>query len=78
MQIGKVKWFNDKEGYGFIRCEGVTEDIFVHHTAIHMEGYRALFPDQDVEFELKSDKRGLKAVHVRVIDVPKKEPAVSA
>jgi CspA family cold shock protein len=78
MQIGKVKWFNDIKGFGFIRAEGVTEDIFVHHTAIHMEGYRALFPDQDVEFELRTDKRGLKAVKVRVIDLPKKEPVANA
>ena len=78
MTIGKVKWFNDKHGYGFLRADGVTEDIFVHHTAIHMEGYRALFPDQDVEFELKTDKRGLKAVNVHVIDLPKKEAVASA
>ena len=75
MQTGKVKWFNDVKGFGFIRSEGVAEDIFVHHTAIHMEGYRALFPDQAVEFELKPDKRGLKAVNVRVVDAPAKEPA---
>jgi len=70
---GKVKWFNDKKGYGFIAADGVTEDVFVHHTAIHMEGYRALFPGQDVEFELMTDQRGLKAVKVKVVGgaVPK-------
>jgi CspA family cold shock protein len=77
-QIGKVKWFNDKKGYGFLIADGVKENIFVHHTAIHMEGYRALFPDQDVEFELMQDKRGLKAVNVRVIDMPKKGAPANA
>lgn len=71
MTIGKVKWFNDKKGFGFLRSDGIAEDIFVHHTAIHMEGYRALFPDQNVEFVLKTDQLGLKAVKVRVIDLPK-------
>lgn len=66
--VGKVKWFNDKKGFGFIRTDGVPEDIFVHHSAIHMEGYRVLFPDQEVEFELKTDQRGLKAVKVRLIE----------
>ena len=67
MAIGVVKWFNDRKGYGFIRSDGVTEDIFVHHSAIHMEGYRALTPGQDVEFEVIPDKRVLKAVRVKVI-----------
>lgn len=78
MQVGKVKWYNDQRGFGFIRSDGVPEDIFVHHSSIHMEGYRALFPEQDVEFELKSSKRGLAAVNVRVIDVPKKGAVASA
>lgn len=73
--LGKVKWFNDKKGYGFIRTTEVSEDIFVHHSAIHMEGYRVLFPDQEVEFELKNDQRGLKAVKVRLIET--KPPAAA-
>lgn len=76
--IGKVKWFNDKKGFGFIRTDGVPEDIFVHHSAIHMEGYRVLFPDQDVEFELKTDTRGLKAVKVRLIESKPAAPAKGA
>lgn len=72
---GKVKWFNDKKGFGFIRAQDVPEDIFVHHSAIHMEGYRVLFPDQEVEFELKNDQRGLKAVKVRLIET--KPPATA-
>jgi CspA family cold shock protein len=59
-----VKWFNDQKGYGFITQEGVTEDIFVHHTAIKMEGFRTLAPGDVVEFEIKKDEKGLKAVNV--------------
>ena len=76
--IGKVKWFNDVKGYGFIKADGVSEDIFFHHSAIHMEGYRVLFPDQDVEFETKSDTRGLKAVNVRLIETKPAAPAKGA
>jgi CspA family cold shock protein len=83
--IGRVKWFNDTKGFGFIRTEGVSEDIFVHHSAIHMEGYRVLFPDQEVEFELKTDALGgnrhggLKAVKVRLIETkPAPTPAKGA
>ena len=65
--LGKVKFFNDVKGYGFINSNGIPEDIFVHHTGIHMEGYRCLFPGQEVEFELKTDQRGMKAVKVRVV-----------
>lgn len=73
--IGKVKWFNDKKGFGFIKAVDVPEDIFVHQSAIHMDGYRVLFPDQEVEFELKSDARGLKAVKVRLIEAKPSQPA---
>jgi CspA family cold shock protein len=73
--IGRVKWFNDKKGFGFITAKDTPEDIFVHHSAIHMEGYRVLFPNQEVEFEVKTDARGMKAVKVKVIGgtVPVKE-----
>jgi len=64
MATGTVKWFNDQKGYGFIKQEGVTEDIFVHHTAIKMEGFRTLAPGEVVEFEVKKDDKGLKAVNV--------------
>ncbi|MBI4563243.1 MAG: cold shock domain-containing protein [Planctomycetes bacterium] len=64
MPTGTVKWFNDQKGYGFIKQEGVTEDIFVHHTAIKMEGFRTLAPGEIVEFEVKKDQNGLKALNV--------------
>ena len=64
MPTGTVKWFNDQKGYGFIKQEGVAEDIFVHHTAIKMEGFRTLAPGEAVEFELKKDDKGFKAINV--------------
>ncbi len=64
MPTGTVKWFNDQKGYGFIKQDGVAEDIFVHHTAIKMEGFRTLTPGETVDFEIKKDEKGLKAVNV--------------
>jgi CspA family cold shock protein len=65
---GKVKFFKDVEGYGFIQSEEHPGDIFVHQTAIRMEGYRVLYPNQTVEFELKRDERGWKAANVRLVE----------
>ena len=64
MPTGTVKWFSDPKGYGFIKQEGVAEDIFVHHTAIKMEGFRTLAAGDMVEFELKKDEKGMKAINV--------------
>lgn len=74
--LGRVKWFNDTKGYGFITARDTPEDYFVHYTAIHkMEGYRSLLPGQDVTFDGKVGPRGLTAVNVKVVDgmVPAKE-----
>ena len=61
---GTVKWFNSEKGYGFIaQTDG--EDVFVHHSAIQMNGYRSLEEGQSVEFELKEGPKGLQAVEVR-------------
>jgi cold shock protein len=67
MPKGTVKRFDSVKGYGFIRQDGIDPDIFVHHTHIVMVGFRTLFPGQEVEYELKKDARGWKAVSVRVI-----------
>ena len=57
---GKVKWFNDLKGFGFISgVEG--QDIFVHHTAIQSEGYRSLKEGELVEFDVEPGPKGLKA-----------------
>ena len=60
---GKVKWFNNEKGYGFIEYnEG--EDIFVHYSAILSEGYKTLVEGQYVEFELVETDKGLQAKNV--------------
>lgn len=61
---GIVKWFNATKGYGFIqRASG--EDVFVHHSAIMMEGYRVLDNGMEVEFEVKQGPKGLQAENVQ-------------
>jgi len=64
MPRGKVKWFNDSKGYGFIEQEGGGDDVFVHFSAIQAEGFRTLREGQDVEFELKTGEKGLNAQKV--------------
>ena len=66
MKIGKIKWFNNEKGYGFIDGEG-EEDIFVHYTAIKQEGYRTLSEGQEVEYELLETKKGLQAINVKEV-----------
>jgi cold shock protein len=60
---GKVKWFNDAKGYGFISRDDGT-DVFVHHTAIQEDGFRTLQEDQTVEFEMVQGAKGLQAQNV--------------
>ena len=64
MDKGKVKWFNDAKGYGFIQINGRDKDIFVHHTSIKADGFRTLSEGEDVEFELIEGPKGLKAENV--------------
>ena len=65
MATGKVKWFNDKKGYGFILKDDGGE-VFVHHTAIKMEGFRTLKEGTPVEFDLEPGKKGEQAANVRL------------
>jgi CspA family cold shock protein len=64
---GKVKWFNDAKGFGFIRVEQHDEDIFVHFTDVQMRGFRSLREGQEVSFECERSDRGLKAVNVAIL-----------
>ena len=63
-ETGTVKWFNDAKGYGFISREG-SDDVFVHHSAITMEGFKTLREEQQVEFSVEQGDKGLQAVDVR-------------
>ncbi len=62
-ETGKVKWFNDSKGFGFITRES-GPDVFVHHTAIIGEGFRSLAEDQAVEFEVVQGPKGAQAQNV--------------
>mmetsp|Transcript_21869 Transcript_21869/g.59882 ORF Transcript_21869/g.59882 Transcript_21869/m.59882 type:complete len:117 (-) Transcript_21869:80-430(-) len=61
---GKVKWFNVKKGYGFITPSTGGEDIFVHQTAIHAEGFRSLAEGEEVFFEISENGGKSKAINV--------------
>ncbi|TDD73828.1 cold-shock protein [Actinomadura rubrisoli] len=66
MTQGTVKWFNADKGYGFIAVEG-ERDVFVHYSAIQMDGFRSLEQGQRVEFEITQSDRGPQADAVRAI-----------
>src|SRR5687768_785430 len=65
MATGTVKWFNDAKGFGFITQDGGGEDVFCHHTAINMDGFRTLQEGQKVQFEVTRGPKGLQAQNVR-------------
>ncbi|WP_140399077.1 cold shock domain-containing protein CspD [Pseudomonas sp. SID14000] len=64
MASGKVKWFNNAKGYGFINEEGKDEDLFAHYSAIQMDGYKTLKAGQAVSFEIVQGPKGLHAVNI--------------
>ena len=57
MAKGKVKWFNNTKGYGFLNLNGDSEDYFVHYSSIEMDGYKSLKAGQAVTFEFHAAKR---------------------
>lgn len=65
MATGKVKWFNDSKGFGFIAQDEGGPDVFVHQTAIVAEGYRSLTEDQKVEYDVQQGPKGPQASNVR-------------
>jgi len=78
--IGTVKWFSAPKGYGFIGRDDGEEDVFVHFSAIQMEGYKRLKEGQAVEFSIEDGPKGLQAANVLLsesdeapVDMPEEE-----
>jgi len=63
MATGRVKWFNERKGYGFITPED-GEDVFVHYSEIQGDGFRTLYEEQEVTFEVTQGNKGLQATNV--------------
>lgn len=78
MASGKVKWFNNAKGYGFVNEEGKSDDLFAHYSAITMEGYKTLKAGQPVSFDIIQGPKGLHAVNISAVtaDTPAK-PAIT-
>ena len=66
MAKGKVKWFNESKGYGFITGED-GKDVFVHYSGIGSEGFKTLMEGQEVEFEVVAGSKGNQAVNVKIM-----------
>lgn len=78
MATGRVKWFNNAKGYGFVRPDHGGEDLFVHYSYITMDGYKTLKAGQPVNFDIKEAGKGNHAVNLRLVDEPGHESAHSA
>ena len=65
MATGKVKWFNDQKGFGFIMSDQNGKDVFVHHTVIEGSGFKTLQENETVEYEFEDGPKGMKATKVR-------------
>ena len=64
MAVGRVKWFSDSKGYGFIEVEGRPKDVFVHYSDIGGEGFKTLEEGSNVEFEIETGTQGDRARNV--------------
>lgn len=73
MASGKVKWFDNKRGYGFIAQEA-GKDVFVHHSSIQGKGYKTLIEGETVQFDLVTSDKGPKAANVLRDSVPRERP----
>ena len=77
MANGKVKWFNDLKGFGFIEPDGGGADAFAHFSAIEMDGFKTLKEGARVSFELSQGPKGLLALHIRAEDAGAEPPAAT-
>ena len=66
MMVGRVKWFNNEQGYGFIEYKE-NDDVFVHYSAIEIDGYKTLSEGQLVEFKLVETSKGYQALNVKLV-----------
>ena len=66
MMVGRVKWFNNDKGYGFIEYKE-NEDVFVHYSAIELDGYKTLSEGQLLEFKLVETSKGYQALNVKLV-----------
>lgn len=67
MATGIVKWFNDSKGFGFITPDEGGEDLFAHHSAIQMDGYKSLKEAQRVEYEERTGPKGKQAANIKAL-----------
>lgn len=67
MVLGKVKWFNDQKGYGFLAKEDGSGDVFVHFSSIQNEGFKTLAEGDNVEFDVVDSDKGPKAANVKKV-----------
>ena len=67
MPEGHVTWFNESKGFGFIAVDGQEKDVFVHHSAITMQGFRTLAEGQRVSFDIEEGKKGPAATNVKAL-----------
>lgn len=73
MPRGKVKWFNNAKGYGFIIEDGCSDDLFAHFSSVQMDGYKTLKAGQAVTFDKKPSDKGVHAVNIVPEDMPARQ-----